>query len=350
MKFSVIIPVYKVPENYLRRCIESVIAQEMHDFEVILVEDGSPDNCGDICDEYKKKCERIRVIHKQNEGVSVARNVGIESAKGEYIIFVDGDDEIFDGALINLSNILEKNDADISIFKYVTDKSHVNKAESKKTKKIDEIDIEKLKSSIINMEELYENICIGSSWGKVYRRDFLLKNNIRFLQGVKKAQDRVFVLTCLKYGCHIQVVDYTLYYYNVGNATSICNRYSEDILETLLNTGIKIEELVSQTKFEKDINRMYIQFIKEIMFLNVLHQNNPQSFSDKVNYLKQLYNNEKIHNALYSNVDMRKGFFTKILLGLFKNRCFSIILIIGRLALKIIETKKSKGSQRRKLS
>lgn len=90
-KISVIVPVYKV-EKYLRACIDSILAQTFTDFELILIDDGSPDNCGAICDEYAEKDARIRVFHKENGGVSSARNLGIERSRGEWIAFVDSDD------------------------------------------------------------------------------------------------------------------------------------------------------------------------------------------------------------------------------------------------------------------
>ena len=85
---SVIVPVYKV-EAYLRRCVDSILAQTFTDFELILVDDGSPDNCGAICDEYAEKDNRVRVIHKENGGVSSARNAGLDAAAGNYICFVE---------------------------------------------------------------------------------------------------------------------------------------------------------------------------------------------------------------------------------------------------------------------
>ena len=88
---SIVVPIYKV-EKYLRRCIESLINQDYPDIEIILVDDGSPDNCGTICDEYAQKDARIIVIHQQNGGLSAARNTGIDVARGEYLMFVDSDD------------------------------------------------------------------------------------------------------------------------------------------------------------------------------------------------------------------------------------------------------------------
>ena len=92
-ELSIIVPVYKV-EPYLRRCIDSILAQTFRDFELILIDDGSPDNCGAICDEYAAKDSRIIVIHQKNQGVSAARNAGLDIAKGTYLGFVDSDDWI----------------------------------------------------------------------------------------------------------------------------------------------------------------------------------------------------------------------------------------------------------------
>ena len=91
MKISVIVPVYNV-EQYVGECIESILSQSFYDIELILINDGSKDNSGSMCDEYAKKDNRIKVIHKKNEGVSIARNIGIKNASGKYIAFVDSDD------------------------------------------------------------------------------------------------------------------------------------------------------------------------------------------------------------------------------------------------------------------
>ena len=95
-KISVIVPVYKA-EKYLHRCVDSILAQTFTDFELLLINDGSPDNSGVICDEYAQKDNRIRVFHKENGGVSSARNIGLDNAKGEWITFIDSDDYIEQG-------------------------------------------------------------------------------------------------------------------------------------------------------------------------------------------------------------------------------------------------------------
>ena len=116
VKFSIIIPVYKV-EEYLEKCIKSVLNQTYKNFELILVDDGSPDKCPLICDNYAKIDSRVFVIHKQNGGVSSARNEGIKVAKGEYIWFVDSDDFVEENSLEILSEYINKTDTVLYVFK-----------------------------------------------------------------------------------------------------------------------------------------------------------------------------------------------------------------------------------------
>lgn len=112
-EISVIVPVYKV-EPYIHKCVDSILAQTFSDYELILVDDGSPDTCGNICDEYAKKDARIRVIHKENGGLSDARNAGMKIASGEYVIFIDSDDYIDADMLSYLYENLRKADADMA--------------------------------------------------------------------------------------------------------------------------------------------------------------------------------------------------------------------------------------------
>ena len=113
-KVSIIVPVYKV-EPYLRKCVDSILSQSFSDFELILVDDGSTDNCGLICDEYKEKDSRVRVLHQKNAGLSEARNKGIELAKGTYVMFIDSDDYIEERLVECLYQKIEENSADIAI-------------------------------------------------------------------------------------------------------------------------------------------------------------------------------------------------------------------------------------------
>ncbi len=116
---SVIIPVYKV-EKYLRECVDCILMQSYTDFELILVDDGSPDRCGEICEEYSRRDGRVRVIHQENQGLSGARNTGMEAANGDYITFVDSDDRVSPQYLSVLYKALTDTDADISVCRALT--------------------------------------------------------------------------------------------------------------------------------------------------------------------------------------------------------------------------------------
>ena len=118
---SIIIPIYNVKEKYLRKCIESAIDQTLKEIEIILIDDGSQDKCGEICDEYADKDGRIKVIHKENGGVSSARNRGLEQAVGEYIMFVDADDYMELDATRTCVGFREKYSADFLCFGYYQD-------------------------------------------------------------------------------------------------------------------------------------------------------------------------------------------------------------------------------------
>lgn len=119
MKVSIIVPVFKV-ETYLRRCIESLVAQDLpkEDYEIILVDDGSPDECPAICDDYASKQNNVKVIHRPNGGLSAARNSGIKIAKGEYVQFVDSDDYLEPNVLRTLVDMMEKEELDVLRFNY----------------------------------------------------------------------------------------------------------------------------------------------------------------------------------------------------------------------------------------
>lgn len=129
MLFSIIVPIYKV-EKYLKQCIDSILNQTFLDFEVILVDDGSPDGCPAICDEYADKDSRIKVVHKENGGLSDARNTGIEVATGEYIIFIDSDDYWDDSeALMKVSQLIYEKHPDMVSWrfkKYLEDKNEIH--------------------------------------------------------------------------------------------------------------------------------------------------------------------------------------------------------------------------------
>ena len=178
MKYSIIIPIYNT-EKFLPKCVESVLDQTFKDFEVILVDDGATDNCPKICDNFAKKDSRVKVIHQQNGGLSVARNNGIEKAQGEYIIFLDSDDYWNDdNALLQLNDAKQ---ADIIIFG-CTD---FNMKTGEKIVSRNGYDLEFLKNNDIDTVNSYllsNKLLPGGAYVFTVKRDNLEKNKIIFKQ------------------------------------------------------------------------------------------------------------------------------------------------------------------------
>lgn len=185
---SVIIPVYNV-EEYLRECIESVLNQTFSDFEVILVDDGSTDSSGDICDEYVEKDDRVVVIHKKNEGPSKTRNVGLENANGKYIYFLDSDDYIEINALELLVDTAESNQADLVFFDAVSftdDRSQIRQGYVVNG-------TYETKSGYEMLTDLHNNNDYHCSVVLlIINRNLLNDNNIRFLESAYCSEDMLF--------------------------------------------------------------------------------------------------------------------------------------------------------------
>ncbi len=173
VKFSIIVPVYNV-EKYLEDCLDSILNQTYKDFEVIVVNDGSPDNSQDIIDKYAKKDSRIKSFKKKNGGLSDARNYGVSKAKGEYLVFVDSDDSIND-------KLLEKvNDAivdDIDIVRYQVVKIENNQ------RTIEESEIFEKNSGEEAFSKLLKNSWFVTAWSAVYRKEFWIKNKFNYAKG-----------------------------------------------------------------------------------------------------------------------------------------------------------------------
>lgn len=213
-KISVIVPVYKV-EQYIGRCIESILAQTFRDFELILVDDGSPDNSGTICDEYADKDNRIKVIHKKNGGVSSARNAGIEVATGEWLCFVDSDDVIDETYLEDFE--LDKVHSEIYFQGF-------KKVYGQRDEELHDFSTCRSASFIEILAFSEDESIINSPCFKLYNRNIIIKNCIRFDCNTSYGEDHIF---SLDYVMHINSAHYSFasgYNYMVNGTESLCNR------------------------------------------------------------------------------------------------------------------------------
>lgn len=174
---SVIVPIYNV-EKYIKKCVDSIINQEYKNLEIILVDDGSPDKCGKICDEYSKIDSRIKVIHKQNGGLSDARNAGIEYSNGEYIVCVDGDDYIERDMISFLYSNIKKYNADMAVCGYSYDyDGKIKRKKEHSSEKIEVLSTEQAVEKMLDSKSLFGWI----AWNKLYRKKIF--SNVMYPKG-----------------------------------------------------------------------------------------------------------------------------------------------------------------------
>ena len=245
---SVIVPVYKV-EDYLEKCIQSIINQTYNNLQIILVDDGSPDNCGKICDVYAKKDKRIEVVHKNNGGLSDARNVGINKAKGEYIAFVDSDDYIEKSMYKDMYNLMEKRKADVCICNFYNVEGN-NKSLKNPNKGIQEYD----KISILK-EILLDTKVQSYAWNKLYKKEVF--NNIKYPVG-KKYEDIGTTFYILE-KCNKIIVTGKPEYYYLNRKDSIVNNVNEQTIIDYIELIIKRYDYIEKNLKELDkYNKYYL--------------------------------------------------------------------------------------------
>lgn len=247
-EFSVIVPVYKT-EQYVGRCIASILDQTNADFELILIDDGSPDRSGAICDEYAARDDRIRVIHQKNKGVSAARNAGLDAAQGKYIVFVDSDDTVD----INYLECMQDYDADMVIAgvkSYSVDGSQVSRIS------LLQEECKVLSSALIC--KMIRNHSFNYTVSKRYLREMIQKENLRFVEYMDLGEDTLFVSHYLCKCNSIQFVSRTPYlYYQYGEKT--LSSFSENYVQKLAAAnhqiknalGVRFPDIVDQYEWKK---------------------------------------------------------------------------------------------------
>lgn len=220
-KISIIVPVYNV-ENYIKDCIESIMNQTHKNIEIILVDDGSTDTSGKICDKYKDVDNRIKVIHKENSGLSEARNFGLEAATGKYIMFCDSDDYYELNACEILLKEMENKNADMVIGNYIN-------TDDKGVKWSNPIfDIKKYKNFKLSIKDYSDSFYIMNSsvCNKIFRRDFIEKNNMRFIPHLP-AEDAIFTTLYFMKSKKVYYISDVIYNYRQrANTSSISNNCS----------------------------------------------------------------------------------------------------------------------------
>lgn len=300
-KISIVVPIYKV-EKYLDKCVESLTQQTYRNLEIILVDDGSPDACPMICDDWAEKDNRVVVIHKKNGGLSDARNVGIEVATGEYITFVDSDDYLSIDFCALLFDTLKKNNADIAmsdvLLKY-EDESLIKSTNITKNKEV----------CIPGIEAIYDKDIRYNmtAWAKVYK--------LELFEGVKYPIGRLhedeFVFFKLFTKCNLFVINNNAKYYYLQRGTSIMYTKTEknvrDILDAFeekynyLEMNVKQNHQLNLELYARELRSMYPSIRK--------YSQIKKEIREKYNEIYNELNNKSFKNWLFK--------FSKILYLLF---------------------------------
>lgn len=230
--FSIVIPVYKV-EGYLERCVDSVLAQSYQSFELILVDDGSPDNCPKICDAYLQKDTRIKVIHQVNKGLSAARNTGTRNASGEYIIYIDSDDYWeSDSALSEINRCISLNHSDLILFPFKKHDLRTGISITINTNYNSDFLAESDMES--SMAYLFENnLFPGSAWVVCVKLNIIKEKNVYFTEGIK-AEDFDWLIHLFLNIKTISSINLPFYVYNINRCGSITNVADIRSIESLL--------------------------------------------------------------------------------------------------------------------
>lgn len=293
---SVIVPVYKV-EKYLDECLESIVNQTYKNLEIILVDDGSPDRCPQLCDEWVAKDNRIRVIHKSNGGLSDARNAGIEVATGKYLSFVDSDDFLIPDAFETLYTLIHKTGAEIScggVYRYSegSRKRVFNRCVKNNCT---------VYSGLDALRRVLKWECDCSAWGKLYRRDTV--KDLRFIKG-RYNEDVLFLFALYPEVSRVAYTCEPIYNYRAveGSVTSVLNIRTMDALVNTaeMEAAVRGKGLPVQAELKYYICRINL----ELGYI-IQRENACERFSDECATIKRLIRSRLTYIACNSGFNLR---------------------------------------------
>ncbi len=250
-KVTIIVPVYKA-QGFLHKCVESVLSQTYKNWELLLIDDGSPDRSGAICDSYAAKDSRIIAFHKKNGGVSTARNEGLSRATGEWILFLDSDDWLDENCLDYCLGIASANNLDLLQFAF-----------SKVYTDGKIIDYKKYQTNALDSHDYVRegnyNLC---ACGSLFKSDIVNKNSIRFNESLKLAEDQLFIMRVISCSNRIMYVPSTLYYYFQNEESATHHQKSEDML---LTCNAMIEFIRFSPLFKEHFDNLIIDFVTSMI-------------------------------------------------------------------------------------
>lgn len=265
MKFSIIIPVYKV-EKYLYQCVDSVLAQTFQDYEIILVDDGSPDKCPAVCDEYAARDNRVKVIHKTNGGLSDARNAGLDMAQGEYVIFLDSDDWWDDSdALAKVNSAIESTGSDaiiIGMKKYFTQDDKIGDIRIP-----EKCDIPTMSDVQVTQKYMQKNIFVACACDKIIRKDIIESDHLRFVKG-QYSEDIEWCCKLLMKDIRIDVLEEAFYVYRQQVSTSITANIGIKNISSILDVISRYAQRDAYVPLLHFLANQYVLLITNFMRLS----------------------------------------------------------------------------------
>ena len=253
--FSLIVPIYKI-EDYLPKCIDSVLAQTCQDFELLLVDDGSPDGCGAICDDYAQRYpEKIRAIHQPNGGAGAARNHGIELSAGDYLLFIDGDDYLSDNFLADLKKTIDATPADLILYGAEVEKN------GKKVGELHELVDQGKLLTVKNEPDLFFGVM--APWNRAYRRSLFTEHDITFATKVWYEDNRVVTKILAVAETAIRLPQ-CYYHYLQREGSAMNNKNSERNIEIIYAYDDILNWYQSNGFYEKYRDALEFQAIQHI--------------------------------------------------------------------------------------
>ena len=290
MKYSVIIPVYNV-ENYLSRCIDSLLAQNYVDLEILLIDNGSKDQSGQICEDYATQFSNITAYHIPNKGVGSARNFGLSKAKGEFICFVDADDYLVGNLFSDVESQLDSQ-LDLLVFSYYNS-IEKNLSEIDRSAKILPTEGKKDKSDFIALfQELWLTDMMYTVWNKIYRKEFLEEHQIVF-ESYELGEDVRFNLNVYQHVNAVLLVKSCYYVYISGRIDSAMGQYNPNRMNYQLEELGKVDQLMISWNSHDD---QFMDQIKARILMSNIQNISKQkmSLSKKRHYVEVLCRNQEM--------------------------------------------------------
>ena len=288
---SVIVPVYNA-EKYLERCLESFLDQSFQDFELMLVNDGSTDGSGPLCDKYSALNKNVFVNHQENQGVSAARQVGLEAAKGEYVIFADPDDWVEHDMLEQLVSVAEKEFADVVICDFLINVSESDGRLKKQTP-------HDLRPNTI-LRQLLMGEMHGSTCNKLYRRDTLLKSKVSFPSKVNYCEDLWFnCILFMRPVLNISYLNKAFYHYDFfSNPNGLSRKFSMRSVNDYLRFTEFIFKSLDEKLYENEFSQLRFNTIKLAFRSNCNKDEFYSIYPEKTQEIKQRMLSERMHSVM----------------------------------------------------